>query len=282
MSACGPLGAGFDETSGGSSDEVGTTESTTSSDGSSTSTSADTSTDASETGEPDTCPADPALGEYEVLLDGADHYFDYIMEDGSVSWTHTCTVASHVGSLASGETIGLACTDENAQAIEHTIELHATVEGSPLDVSVVVGQQVELALWVYVWFSGTMTWTLRGNDDELLLLYFYGPYLPAQDEDLAAPLEFVAPLAPSVDPEVCPWICREDGGGNFVPDDSCCYRDTALRVDLGEGVVQVQAGSAGAIPGGGHVFVEASSATDLSTCNVTDTNGSSYAFTIVR
>jgi hypothetical protein len=286
MSACGPLKAGFEDgEASGSSDEVGTSgESTTESSGADTSEVSTASTDeSSETGEPpDACPADPVLGEYDVVLDGKGHYFDFIAEEGYVTWTHTCTVTSHVGSLASGETIGLACTDENAQPIEHTIELRATVEGAPLGVSVVVGQQVELALWVYVWFSGTMTWTLRGSDSELLLLHYLGPYLPAADEEFAAPLEFVAPLVTGVDAEVCPWICDEAQEGNFVPGGECCYRETALRVDLGAGVVQVQHESAGAIPGGGHVIVGHSSATDLGSCNVSDLSGSAYSFTIVR
>lgn len=292
MSACGPLKVDLEDgETGGSSDEVGTSgESTSESSGAGTSesssddaTSDESTSDASETGEPpDACPAEPALGEYDVRLDDHVEPHDYTTRPDPISWSHTCTVTSHVGSLASGETIGLACTDENAQPVEHTIELHAAVEGAPLGVSVVVGQEVELALWVYVWFGGTMTWTLRGGDDELLLLHFVGPHLPAQDEDHAAPLEFVAPLVAGVDAEVCPWVCPEEQESNFVPMNTCCYRETALRVDLGAGVVQVQHGSAGPIPGGGHAIVDVSAATDLSSCNVTDLNGSSYAFTIVR
>ncbi len=289
MSACGPLKVSLEDgETGGSSDEVGTRGESTSesrgetSESSSDATSDELTSDASETGEPLDCPATPVLGEYDVRLDEHVGAFDFALRDEQSSWVHTCTVTSHVGSLASGETIGLACTDENAQPVEHTIELHAAVEGAPLGVSVVVGQQVELALWVYVWFGGTMTWTLRGGDDELLLLQFVGPYLPAQDEDHAAPLEFVAPLVAGVDAEVCPWVCPEEQESNFVPMNTCCYRETALRVDLGAGVVQVQHGSAGPIPGGGHAIVDVSAATDLSSCNVTDLNGSSYAFTIVR
>jgi hypothetical protein len=284
VSACGPLKVSLEDgETGGSSDEVGTRgESTSESSGAETSESSsdDATSGADETGEPpDACPAEPELSEYEVLLDGHVTATDFT-DDGSIAWTHTCTVTSHVGSLASGETIELGCTDENAQPVEHTIELLAKVDGAPLDVSVVVGQQVELALWLRVWFGGTLAWTLRDGDD-LLLLYFDGPYLPAEGEVYAAPLEHVAPLVVDLNSEVCPWVCSEANEGTFIPSDGCCRRETALRLDLGAGVVEVRNGSAAAIPGGGHAIVETSSAIDIFTCFVSDQSESYYAFTIV-
>lgn len=287
--ACGPGGPS------GSGDEVeGSGSSGSGSSGSASEgepTSASSSASSSETDEPDetettdampdTCPVEPALGDYEVLLDGHDYAIDYTEEDEHIIWTHACTVTSHVGTLAKGETIELACTDEKGEAVEHTIELHAVVDGAPSQAPVAVGQQVELALWLRFWFLGTVAWTLRDADNKLLLVYFNGPSLPSPDDDFAPPPEHVAPLTLDVNHEVCPWYCPEEEESIFLPVDECCYRDTALRVDLGHGAAEVQGGSAGSIPGGGHAIVEASSELDLDSCTPVDTTGSYFVFTIV-
>jgi hypothetical protein len=292
--ACGPAQLGLEGgESSEASDDVGassststttsTSETSTSTSGTSTSESDDaTSDDATSEGEaPDACPAEPLLGDYEVTLDGHASAIEYTNIDDYIIWTHACTVISHVGTLAGGETIELACIDENAQDVAHVIELLAVVEGAPDQAPIVVGQQVELALWLRFWWGGTVAWTLRDADQNLLLLSYNGPYLPAPSETFAAPPEHVAPLTIDVNHEVCPWYCPEESTGGFIPDPGCCSRDTALRVDLGQGVVEVQGGSAAAVPGGGHVIVETATDIDLNTCSVTDIEGTRYVFAFV-
>jgi hypothetical protein len=201
----------------------------------------------------------------------------------STSTAGTSTI--HAGTLAGGETIVLACTDENAQPVEHVIELLAVVEGAPDQAAVALDQQVELALWVGISYEfGTLAWTLRDSDQDLLLLYYDGPYLPTpSDEYYTPPPEHLAPLVVDVNHEVCPWIViGETTGNSFAPFEDCYRRDTALRLDLGSGVAEVQSGSAGAIPGGGHAIVATSLDNDYTDCGWAGGTATDYAFTIVR
>jgi hypothetical protein len=278
-----------------STDDGGHTSTTTADDtgtsSSSTGTSSTESTgdeSSTETGEePDACPVDPELGGYQVLLDDKDWAIDYQTLDGSLAWTHACTVTSHTGALASGETIGLDCVDGEGQAVEHTLELLAEVDGAPLEAPVLVGQQVELALWLRVWFSGTVAWTLRDADQNLLLLHYNGPNWPepwAVEGEYAPPLEHIAPLTIGVNMDVCPLECpEEETTGTFVPSDGCCQKDTALRLDLGDGPVQIQQRSGGTIPGpaGAYAIVDTSRYVDVNSCTVSDINPEYYRFTIV-
>lgn len=271
-------------TSTATSDDSGTSSSTTAT-SSSESASDESSTDTGE--ELDACPVDPELGSYEVLLDGHDWAIDHRSIDGAEAWIHACTVTNHSGALASGETIELDCIDGEGQAVAHTIELLAEVDGAPLEAPVLVGQQVELALWLRVWFSGTVAWTLRDADHNLLLLHYNGPDWPspvAIDSEYAPPLEHIEPLIIDVDMDVCPLVCPDDDTtGGFVPNDGCCSKDTALRLDLGDGPVQIQDGSGGTIPGPGgtYAIVGTSQFIDTSSCTVSDISSEFYRFTIV-
>lgn len=245
----------------------------------------ESSTDTDE--EADACPVDPELGNFQVLLDGYGIAIEHRENDGGIEWTHSCTVTGHTGALASGETIELECTDEQGQAIEHTLELLVELDGAPLEAPVSVGQQVELALWLRVWFAGTVAWTLRDAEGELLLLHYDGPFWPepsAIGSEFAPPLEHLAPLTVGVNMEVCPLVCPEqEESGGFAPFEDCCSQDTALRLDLGDGSVQVQARSGATIPGpaGAHAIVGTSVYTDLDTCGGTDGNSEYYDFLII-
>lgn len=243
----------------------------------------------SETDEPpDACPATPELLEYVSTLDGSGYAVEYLGGDGTLEWIHVCVVASDVGTLGAGEIIELDCTDSEGQPVAHELEVLVDVDaaGAPNKIAVSVGQQVELSMWVTVWFSGTFAWVLRDVDHNVLFANYNSPLFPGSDPDDTPNPEFLAPITVALNNDVCPLVCPEEHESTtagFVPGDGCCEEETALVFDLGDGPVEILDASAGTIPGpaGAYAVVATSVEVDTWSCEASDQNDAYYRFSVI-
>jgi hypothetical protein len=280
--ACTTRGEAGDEGSETTAFEGGGSSSESNASSSESNGSTETETETGEDEPADACPATPVLDSLHAIFDGLEIGYDYPYE---ADWVENCTVSAHAGDLLTGESITLECVTAEGEAVEHVLELQASLVDAeqPTQIPVEIGESLQLTLWSRVWHAGGASWVLRDAEqlDDIRLIY-YSTIDLFEPHDFSPLPAFVAPLQVGLRDDLCEIFCPDpEETGGFVPPGECdCEREQALEFMLGSDSVLVQNGSAGAIGSSMFAFVRTAKAfPNPGGCS--DHSGSWYTFITV-